>query len=115
MGITDRFGDGTTALGLACATAGDCKGATEGAGQMSGPQAMNSLAATVDRDAPPVPYQQMMTMMPSTPVPITRLRTERGCRKSSCCGIRCWLDDFPPLVMALSYCLKAFRFYLQKE
>ena len=105
-GAPGSFGNGTTALGLARAAFGDCEGDAEGAGQATGPQATNPLVATVDRDAPPAPYQQMIAMMPSTPVPITILRTERGCRKSSCPGTRCRFNDFPPLAIAVSYCLE---------
>ncbi len=103
MEFAGRFGDGTTPLGLAWDPAGDCRGAPEGAGQVSEPQAMNPLVATVDLVAAPVPYQQMMTMVPRTPVPITRLRTERGRRKSWSCGIRCSSVFFSALAMAISY------------
>lgn len=103
MEFADRFGDGTTPLGLAWDTAGDCRGAAEGAGHLSGPQATKPLVATVDLVAALVPYQQMMTMAPSTPAPITRLRTERGRRKSWSRGIRCSFVFFSALAMAISY------------
>lgn len=103
MEFADRFGNGTTPLGLAWDAAGDGRGTVEGGGQLSGPQAINPLVATVDLVAAPVPYQQMMTMVPSTPAPITRLRTERGRRKSWSRGIRCSSVFFSALAMAISY------------
>jgi len=91
---------------LAWAAAGDSIGSAVGAGQLAALQAMNPLAELPDWDAP-VPYQQMMVMAPSTPVPITRFRTECGRCKSSSFGC-CRYNDFPPLFMAVSYCLEAF-------
>ena len=85
-------------FGLACAAAGDSIGSDVGAGQLAELHATKPLAALLDSDAPPVPYQQMMTMTPSTPVPMTRFRTECGCCKSSSCGL-CRCNDFPPLVI----------------
>jgi hypothetical protein len=93
-------------LALAWAAAGDSIGSAVGAGQLAALQAMNPLAPVPDEDAP-VPYQQMSVMAPSTPVPITRFRTECGRCKSSSFGC-CRYNDFPPLVMAVSYCLEAF-------
>jgi hypothetical protein len=72
-----------------------------GAGQAFALQAMKPFVATVDSDAP-LPYQQMITMTPKTPVPITKLRTERGRCKSSSLGW-CRSNDFPPLVITLSH------------
>ena len=86
---------------LAWAAAGDSIGSAVGAGQLAALQAMNPpLAELLDEDAP-VPYQQMMVMAPSTPVPITRFRTECGRCKSSSFGC-CRYNDFPPLVIAVS-------------
>ncbi|HEY2640383.1 MAG TPA: hypothetical protein VGI66_10950 [Streptosporangiaceae bacterium] len=62
-------------LALACATACDSPGTQ--AGQLAALQAMNPLAELPDWDAL-VPYQQMSVMAPSTPVPISRFRTECG-------------------------------------
>jgi hypothetical protein len=93
-------------LALACAAAGDSIGSAVGAGQLAALQAMNPLDELPDWDAP-VPAQQMSVMAPSTPVPITRFRTECGRCKSSSFGC-CRYNDFPPLFMAVSYCLEAF-------
>jgi hypothetical protein len=79
-------------------------GSDVAAGQAFALQAIKPFVAVVDSDAP-LPYQQMITMTPKTPVPITRLRTERGRSKSSSLGC-CRSNDFPPLVIALSYCLE---------
>ena len=69
------------------------------AGHLTGPHAMNpSFDAP---DDPPVPYQQMTTMAPRTPVPISTLRTGRGRRKSSSLGS--WpSSELPPLIMVIS-------------
>jgi hypothetical protein len=91
-------------LALACAAAGDSIGSAAAAGQLA--QAMNPFDELPDWDAP-VPYQQMSVMAPSTPVPITRFRTECGRCKSSSFGC-CRYNDFPPLFIAVSYCLEAF-------
>jgi hypothetical protein len=91
-------------LALACAAAADSIGSVAAAGQLA--QAMNPFDELPDWDAP-VPYQQMSVMAPSTPVPITRFRTECGrCKSSSFGWCRC--NDFPPLFIAVSYCLEAF-------
>jgi hypothetical protein len=80
--VPDRFVDPPIALGLelplalAWAAAGDSIGSAVGAGQLAALQAMNPLTE-LDWDAL-VPYQQMSVMAPSTPVPITRFRTECG-------------------------------------
>ena len=74
----------------------------EAAGQLAVLQAMNPFDEVPDWDAP-VPHQQMSVMAPSTPVPITRFRTECGRCKSSSFGC-CRYNDFPPLFMAVSYC-----------
>jgi hypothetical protein len=92
-------------LALAWA-AGESIGSAVGAGQLDALQAMNPLAVLWDEDAP-VPYQQMSVMAPSTPVPITKFRTECGRCKSSSFGC-CRYNDFPPLFIAVSYCLEAF-------
>jgi hypothetical protein len=92
-------------LALAWA-AGESIGSAVGAGQLDALQAMNPLAVLCDEDAP-VPYQQMSVMAPSTPVPITKFRTECGRCKSSSFGC-CRYNDFPPLFIAVSYCLEAF-------
>ena len=111
--VPDRFVEPPIAFGLplelplalACAAAGDSLGsAARDAGHSL--QAMNPLDELPDWDAP-VPYQQMSVMAPSTPVPITRFRTECGRCKSSSFGC-CRYNDFPPLFMAVSYCLEAF-------
>jgi hypothetical protein len=94
------------ALALAWAAAGDSIGSAVGAGQLVALQAINPLDDVPVWDAP-VPYQQMSVMAPSTPVPITRFRTECGRCKSSSFGC-CRYNDFPPLFMAVSYCLEAF-------
>ena len=68
------------------------------------------VAVAVHSDVPdwdaPVPTQQMSVMAPSTPVPITRFRTECGRCKSSSFGC-CRYNRFPPLFMAVSYWLEA--------
>jgi hypothetical protein len=80
--VPDRFVDPPIALGLepplalAWATAGDSIGSAVGAGQLAALQAMNPPTELV-WDAL-VPYQQRSVMAPSTPVPITRFRTECG-------------------------------------
>jgi hypothetical protein len=111
--VPDRFVEPPIAFGLppelplalACAAAGDSIGsAAAAAGQLL--QAMNPFDELPDWDAP-VPYQQMSVMAPSTPVPITRFRTECGRCKSSSFGC-CRYNDFPPLFIAVSYCLEAF-------
>jgi hypothetical protein len=89
-------------LGFAWAAAGDPPRSAVGAGQLVALQAMNPLDEVPVLDAP-VPYQQMSVMAPSTPVPITRFRTECGRCKSSSFGC-CRYNDFPPLFMAVSYC-----------
>ena len=112
--VPDRFVEPPIALGLppelplalAWAAAGDSIGSAVGAGQSATLQAMNPLDELPDWDAL-VPYQQMSVMAPSTPVPITRFRTECGRCKSSSFGC-CRYNDFPPLFMAVSYCLEAF-------
>ena len=106
--VPDRFVEPPIAFGLplepplalAWAAAGDSIGSAVGAAQLL--QAMNPLDELPDWDAP-VPYQQMSVMAPSTPVPITRFRTECGRCKSSSFGC-CRYNDFPPLFMAVSYC-----------
>jgi hypothetical protein len=111
--VPDRFVEPTIAFGLppelplafAWAAAGDSIGSAVGAGQLAALQAMNPLDEVPDWDAP-VPYQQMSVIAPSTPVPITRFRTECGRCKSSSFGC-CRYNDFPPLFMAVSYCLEA--------
>jgi hypothetical protein len=94
------FGLPELPLALAWAAAGDSIGSAVGAGQLVALQAMNPLLELPDWDAP-VPYQQISVMAPSTPVPITRFRTECGRCKSSSFGC-CRTNDFPPLVMAVS-------------
>ncbi|HZC52360.1 MAG TPA: hypothetical protein VE441_07675 [Mycobacterium sp.] len=91
-------------LALAWAAAGDSIGSAVGAGQLAALQAMNPFAEVPDWDAP-VPYQQMIVIAPSTPVPITRFRTECGRCKSSSFGC-CRYNDFPP---ACHSCLLLFR------
>jgi len=86
---------------LAWAAAGDSIGSAVGAGQLAALQAMNPPLAELPPEDAPVPYQQMMVMAPSTPVPITRFRTECGRCKSSSFGC-CRYNDFPPLVIAVS-------------
>jgi hypothetical protein len=106
--VPDRFVEPPIAFGLplelplalAWAAAGDSIGSAVGAGQLL--QAMNPLDELPDWDAP-VPTQQMSVMAPSTPVPITRFRTECGRCKSSSFGC-CRYNDFPPLFIAVSYC-----------
>jgi hypothetical protein len=108
--VPDRFVEPPIAFGLppelplalACAAAGDSFkiGGVAAAGQLAALQAMNPLDELPDWDAP-VPYQQMSVMAPSTPVPITRFRTECGRCKSSSFGC-CRCNDFPPLFMAVS-------------
>ena len=93
-------------LALACAAAGDSTSSPADAAAGHSLQAMNPFDELPDWDAP-VPYQQMSVMAPSTPVPITRFRTECGRCKSSSFGC-CRYNDFPPLFMAVSYCLEAF-------
>ncbi len=112
--LPDRFVEPPIAFGLplelplalAWAAAGDSIGSAVGAGQLVALQAMNPFAEVPDWDAP-VPYQQMIVIAPSTPVPITRFRTECGRCKSSSFGC-CRCNGFPPLVIAISYCLEAF-------
>jgi hypothetical protein len=111
--VPDRFVEPPIAFGLppelplalACAAAWDSIGSVA-AGQLAALQAMNPFDELPDWDAP-VPYQQMSVMAPSTPVPITRFRTECGRCKSSSFGC-CRYNDFPPLFMAVSYTLEAF-------
>jgi hypothetical protein len=88
-------------LGFAWAAAGDSP-RSGAAGQLAVLQAMNPLDEVPVLDAP-VPYQQISVMAPSTPVPITRFRTECGRCKSSSFGC-CRYNSFPPLFMAVSYC-----------
>jgi hypothetical protein len=110
--VPDRFVEPPIAFGLplelplalAWAAAGDSPGTQ--AGQLAVLQAMNPLEEVPVWDAP-VPYQQMSVMAPSTPVPMTRFRTECGRCKSSSFGC-CRYNDFPPLFIAVSYCLEAF-------
>jgi hypothetical protein len=113
--VPDRFVEPPIAFGLppelplalACAAAGDSIGSPAcAAGQLAALQAMNPFDEAPVWDAP-VPYQQMSVMAPSTPVPITRFRTECGRCKSSSFGC-CRYNDFPPLFIAVSYCLEAF-------
>jgi hypothetical protein len=114
--VPDRFVEPPIAFGLplelplalACAAAGDSIGSAPAgaAGQLAALQVMNPFDELPDWDAP-APYQQMSVMAPSTPVPITRFRTECGRCKSSSFGC-CRYNDFPPLFMAVSYCLEAF-------
>jgi hypothetical protein len=107
--VPDRFVEPPIAFGLppelplalACAAAGDSPSTGAAAGQLL--QVMNPFDELPDWDAP-VPYQQMSVMAPSTPVPITRFRTECGRCKSSSFGC-CRYNDFPPLFMAVSYLL----------
>jgi hypothetical protein len=107
--VPDRFVEPPIAFGLplelplalAWAAAGDSIGSVAAAGQLAALQAMNPFDELPDWDAP-VPYQQMSVMAPSTPVPITRFRTECGRCKSSSFGC-CRCNDFPPLFMAVSY------------
>ena len=94
-------------LGLAVAAAGDSPSSgTDAPAAGHSLQVMNPFDELPDWDAP-IPYQQMSVMAPSTPVPITRFRTECGRCKSSSFGC-CRYNDFPPLFMAVSYCLEAF-------
>ena len=110
--VPDRFVEPPIAFGfplelplaLACAAAGDTPSSGTDAGHSL--HAMYPFDELPDWDAP-VPYQQMSVMAPSTPVPITRFRTECGRCKSSSFGC-CRYNDFPPLFMAVSYCLEAF-------
>jgi hypothetical protein len=95
-------------LALACAAAGDSSGNAVGAGQLAELQAMNPFEEAPVWDAP-VPYQQMIVMAPSTPVPITRFRTECGRCKSSSFGC-CRYNDFPPLFIAVSLLVRGVRF-----
>jgi hypothetical protein len=106
--LPDRLVEPPIAFGLAlaCAAADSIGSAPGAAGQSAALQAMNPLDELPDWDAP-VPYQQMSVMAPSTPVPITRFRTECGRCKSSSFGC-CRYNDFPPLFIAVSYCLEAF-------
>jgi hypothetical protein len=96
------------AFPLAWAPAGEPSGSTAAAGQLAALQAMNPLLDVVVWDAL-VPYQQMTAIAPITPVPMMRFRIERGRSKSSSFG-RCRSNDFPPLVITVSYCLRAFAF-----
>ena len=93
-------------LALACAAAGDAPSSPPDDDAGHSLQVMNPFDELPDWDAP-APYQQMSVMAPSTPVPITRFRTECGRCKSSSFGC-CRYNDFPPLFMAVSYCLEAF-------
>ena len=94
-------------LALACAAAGDAPSSPRRRRRaLAALQMMNPFDELPDWDAP-APYQQMSVMAPSTPVPITRFRTECGRCKSSSFGC-CRYNDFPPLFMAVSYCLEAF-------
>jgi hypothetical protein len=104
--LPDRLVEPPIAFGLALAAGDSIGSAADAAGQSAALQAMNPLDELPDWDAP-VPYQQMSVMAPSTPVPITRFRTECGRCKSSSFGC-CRYNDFPPLFMAVSYCLEAF-------
>jgi hypothetical protein len=107
--VPDRFVEPPIAFGLppelplalACAAAWDSPSSGTAAGQLL--QVMNPFDELPDWDAP-VPIQQMSVMAPSTPVPITRFRTECGRCKSSSFGC-CRYNDFPPLFMAVSYLL----------
>lgn len=111
--VPDRFVEPPIAFGLppelplalACAAAGDPP-SSGAAGQLAVLQVMNPLEEVPVWDAL-VPYQQMSVIAPSTPVPITRFRTECGRCKSSSFG-SCRYNDFPPLFIAVSYCLEAF-------
>jgi hypothetical protein len=111
--VPDRFVEPPIAFGLppelplalACAAAGDSNSGPDAAAGHS-LQVTNPFDELPDWDAP-VPIQQMSVMAPSTPVPITRFRTECGRCKSSSFGC-CRYNDFPPLFMAVSYCLEAF-------
>jgi hypothetical protein len=111
--VPDRFVEPPITFGLppepplafAWPGAGDSIGSAVGAGQLAELQAMNPLDELPVWDAP-VPYQQMSVMAPSTPVPITRFRTECGRCKSSSFGC-CRYNRFPPLFMAVSYWLEA--------
>jgi hypothetical protein len=89
-------------LGFAWAAAGDPPRSGVKGGQLAALQAMNPLDEVPVLDAP-IPYQQISVMAPSTPVPITRFRTECGRCKSSSFGC-CRYNSFPPLFMAVSYC-----------
>ena len=103
--LPDRLVEPPIAFGLALA-AGDSIGSAAAAAAGHSLHAMNPFDELPDWDAP-VPHQQMSVMAPSTPVPITRFRTECGrCKSSSFGSCRC--NDFPPLFMAVSYCLEAF-------
>jgi hypothetical protein len=99
--LPDRLVEPPIAFGLALAAGDSIGSAADAAGQSAALQAMNPLDELPDWDAP-VPYQQMSVMAPSTPVPITRFRTECGRCKSSSFGC-CRYNDFPPLFMAVSY------------
>jgi hypothetical protein len=110
--VPDRFVEPPIAFGLplelplalACAAAGDSQMPAPGAaGQLAALQVMNPFDELPDWDAP-APYQQMSVMAPSTPVPITRFRTECGRCKSSSFGC-CRYNDFPPLFMAVTLLL----------
>ena len=111
--VPDRFVEPPIAFGLplelplalACAATGDAPSSPGGAAGHS-VHAMIPFDELPDWDAL-APYQQMSVMAPSTPVPITRFRTECGRCKSSSFGC-CRYNDFPPLFMAVSYCLEAF-------
>ena len=79
--VPDRFVDPPIALGLELPlplawAAWDSIGSAVGAGQLAALQAMNPPTELV-WDAL-VPYQHRSVMAPSTPVPITRFRTECG-------------------------------------
>ena len=112
--VPDRFVEPPIAFGLplelplalACAAAGDAPSSPDDDDAEHPLQTMNPLDELPDWDAP-APYQQMSVMAPSTPVPITRFRTECGRCRSSSFGC-CRYNDFPPLFMAVSYCLEAF-------
>jgi hypothetical protein len=106
--VPDRFVEPPITFGLppelplafTWAAAGDPPRSAVGAGQLAALQAMNPLDEVPVLDAP-VPYQQISVMAPSTPVPITRFRTECGRCKSSSFGC-CRYNRFPPLFMAVS-------------
>ena len=107
--VPDRFVEPPITFGLppelplafAWAAAGDSFRNAGAAGQLAVLQGMNPLDEVPVWDAP-VPYQQISVIAPSTPVPITRFRTECGRCKSSSFGC-CRYNDFPPLFMAVSY------------
>jgi hypothetical protein len=95
---------GLPELPFAWAAAGESIGSAVGAGQLAALQAMNPLDELPDWDAP-VPNQQMSVIAPSTPVPITRFRTECGRCKSSSFGC-CRYNDFPPAFHSVLFAAK---------